>query len=432
MKIKLSQWIFLISTLLFISGCAGTGTGSWNAGAPLPEMTADKVSEPGMYSAKVDTFHILLDASSSMDQVPGIYRKYDLAVNILDRMNQMLPEYNMAGGLRSFGHHPELTGDDTRPFYGIAPYNTAAFGQSLYKIKPAGGTSPLEKAFNSAAEDLGDNPGKIALIVVSDGKDMDPAVLPAARRLADRYGRSICFYPIFIGDDEMGRLLMEDIADLNSCGFVTPGRDLTGNNSLKEFVHKVFLDKSAVVTTVAKATVPKVTDSDGDGVIDKWDHCPDTPAGSAVDSNGCEAKSELADSDGDGIYDIKDKCPGTPEGAKVGLNGCWNVGNIFFGFDEYRIRPKGEFELMKVKNILDKNPDLRIKLQGHTCDIGTRAYNLNLSKQRADAVKAFLIDHGISPGRLETEGVGFSMPLVPNTSAENRAMNRRTEIHPID
>ncbi len=66
-------------------------------------------------------------------------------------------------------------------------------------------------------------------------------------------------------------------------------------------------------------------DSDGDGVNDSRDECPDTPKGVEVDAAGCPL-----DSDADGISDYLDRCPGTPQGAMVNEAGCWEIANIYF------------------------------------------------------------------------------------------------------
>jgi len=83
----------------------------------------------------------------------------------------------------------------------------------------------------------------------------------------------------------------------------------------------------------------KGTDTDGDGVPDKMDKCPDTPEGIKVDSDGCPL-----DSDGDGVWDVFDKCPGTPKGAIVDKNGCPHDSDgdgVYDGIDECPDTPKG-------------------------------------------------------------------------------------------
>jgi outer membrane protein OmpA-like peptidoglycan-associated protein len=66
-------------------------------------------------------------------------------------------------------------------------------------------------------------------------------------------------------------------------------------------------------------------------------------------------------------------------------------------------------------------------VQGHTDNVGGDGYNMNLSQKRADSVRAYLVAKGISPSRLVSKGYGFHQPLVPNTTASNRELNRRVQ-----
>jgi len=77
--------------------------------------------------------------------------------------------------------------------------------------------------------------------------------------------------------------------------------------------------------------------------------------------------------------------------------------------------------------VLERYPDLRVRIVGHTDDRGDSERNLDLSRRRADAVRDYLVSKGVAPERLETEGRGDAAPLVPNTTRENRAKNRRIE-----
>ena len=87
------------------------------------------------------------------------------------------------------------------------------------------------------------------------------------------------------------------------------------------------------------------------------------------------------------------------------------------------------------KAILDKNvaalktrSDIRVKVEGHTCDLGTDAYNQNLSERRAKSVYDYLVSKGISPARMKTAGYGETTPAYLNTSEANRSKNRRVEL----
>jgi outer membrane protein OmpA-like peptidoglycan-associated protein len=81
--------------------------------------------------------------------------------------------------------------------------------------------------------------------------------------------------------------------------------------------------------------------------------------------------------------------------------------------------------------IAKANPDLRVRVDGHTDSRGSDAYNQSLSERRAAAVRQVFIDHGIDAGRLEARGFGESRPAAPNDTPENMRLNRRVEFTPL-
>ncbi len=170
-------------------------------------------------------------------------------------------------------------------------------------------------------------------------------------------------------------------------------------------------------------------DSDGDGVPDYLDKCPNTPKGCKVDKNGCPI-----DSDGDGVPDCLDKCPNTPRDTKVDKNGCPIVGEellilhgIKFGFDSAKVSDDSKAILEIAVTTLKNNPKMKVEIEGHTDSIGTAEYNLGLSQRRADAVQDHLISEGIGAERLQAVGKGEADPLVSNELKDGRAKNRRVE-----
>lgn len=167
-------------------------------------------------------------------------------------------------------------------------------------------------------------------------------------------------------------------------------------------------------------------DSDGDGVVDALDKCPGTPHGVTVDKDGCPA-----DSDGDGVLDYQDKCPGTPTGAYVNQTGCWVLENLHFDTNKAVIKSVDFQNLDNVLTVLTKNPNLNVEVQGHTDSVGSRKHNMILSEKRANAVKAYLIGKKISPKRISTKGYGFDRPATENTTVQGRAMNRRVQLDPV-
>jgi OOP family OmpA-OmpF porin len=182
-------------------------------------------------------------------------------------------------------------------------------------------------------------------------------------------------------------------------------------------------------TTGAQPCVPEVMDSDGDGVPDDKDRCPNTPKGAAVDADGCPL-----DTDGDGVPDYKDNCPGTPVGAKVDANGCEIAANVtiettadHFAFDSAELKPTMTGVLDDIANRVKASPGFeRVDVIGHTDSTGPEAYNQGLSERRAQAVADYLSDMGVEIDTVS--GMGESMPAADNATRDGRAMNRRVEV----
>jgi len=142
-------------------------------------------------------------------------------------------------------------------------------------------------------------------------------------------------------------------------------------------------------------------------------------------------KEKLKDTDGDGVPDNIDKCPNTPKNTAVNHYGCPVITTLRINFDFNKAEVKKIYypEIKKVAEVLKANPALKIEIDGYTDNIGSKEYNLKLSKKRAEAIKNVLVKvYHINPKRIITKGYGEKYPLVPNTTSTNRALNRRAEI----
>ena len=106
--------------------------------------------------------------------------------------------------------------------------------------------------------------------------------------------------------------------------------------------------------------------------------------------------------------------------------------NMFFATDKTKILPSSEPALNELYMMLRDNPELRIKIIGHTDDIASDAYNQRLSEGRAHSVRKEMIERGIDGSRILTEGHGELDPIVPNDTEEHRQMNRRVEIEILE
>ncbi len=173
-------------------------------------------------------------------------------------------------------------------------------------------------------------------------------------------------------------------------------------------------------------------DSDKDGVPDYLDKCPGTPAGVAVDKDGCPL-----DSDKDGVPDYLDKCPGTPIGTLVDKDGCPLPPEkvsmtlaVEFDTGKADIKKKYDGEIGRVAEFLNKYPNAKGVIEGHTDNVGGAAMNQKLSERRAQAVVNYLVQkYGIDPARLSAKGYGMIRPIADNKTAEGRQKNRRVEAH---
>ncbi len=413
-KTALKSFI-VVSMFFIVAACTAKGPVS-----PLPAFQPQTFSSDA-YAPSVDNFVVILDASSSMAEFDNGQEKFTIAKAFANRMNQAVPEMGQNAGLVSFGHDPSITRKPTLDAGGIKPYTTAGLAADLDRIATPGGSSPLYLALSAAAKDLDGVLTKTALIVVSDGKNISPKAIDEAAMLKGKMGSSLCIYTVHVGSDAGGMALLDKIATAGSCGFSANAEELITASAMNNFVEKVFLTKRQIAKP---APVPM--DSDGDGVIDALDKCPDTPRGVSVDASGCPF-----DTDKDGVYDYKDQCPGTPLGANVNDLGCWILAELLFDYNKADIKPASFDELDNVAMILKKNPGLRIDLQGHTDNIGSQNFNMKLSLRRSAAVKTYLVSKGVPADRLKTEGFGFSRPVATNKTKEGRAKNRRVELLPI-
>lgn len=140
------------------------------------------------------------------------------------------------------------------------------------------------------------------------------------------------------------------------------------------------------------------------------------------------------DSDGDGVVDSLDKCPNTPRNVVVDANGCPKKVDedlrmelrVFFDINKSFIKAQYQPEIAKVASKMKQYPNATAMIEGHTSKTGSRRLNERLSIARANAVKGMLANkYGVNPSRMMTKGYAWDNPIAPNNTAEGRAMNRR-------
>lgn len=183
-------------------------------------------------------------------------------------------------------------------------------------------------------------------------------------------------------------------------------------------------------------------DNDADAVLDTADRCVNEPEDPDAfqDQDGCPDD----DNDQDSLADTRDNCPN--EAGPTDNQGCPPVFqniqvtahgvrfHVEFDFNRATLRPSATATLDEVVRFLNlaHNRSLRYEVGGHTDSRGSDRRNLRLSQQRAEAVRTYLIAHGVDPSRLTARGYGETQPIESNRTEAGRQANRRVELNEID
>lgn len=327
------------------------------------------------YVQKVDTALFVLDGSESMSEGYQENQKFSIAQNLLLRANAAIAGLKLDAGLHVFGPVMGPNRQDSKLVYGMKAYDSVELAAAVTLAKPDGVT-PLASPLMESIETLKASKGRIAVILVSDGKNTEKAnPVQAAEELKKAYGDRICIYTVLIGNDPAGKAAMEAIATAGGCGFATTADALVQGSDLAGFLEKVFLAKAAP----APVALPK----------------PEPP---------------------------KPEPPKPPVViARVVLRG------INFDFDKAVVKPEFAPVLDVAAGILKERAGLKVVVEGHTCNMGSDAYNQKLSERRAKAVKDYLVQKGVKADSLSTAGHGEMHPMADNKKKSGRELNRRVE-----
>ena len=352
--------ILVTFVVLLFAGCTGQ-----QVRTDMPQFTPVSLEQED-YNLKVDNFLVILDTSASMNERYNGVSKFNQEKEVVNRMNQTIAGLDIKGALRAFGQ-----GKDTTLLYGLKDYTVSGFKEGLDKASYADGNSPLDAAINGAGNDLQSVSGTSALIILSDAKELDKAlVIDSAQKIKEAFADRICIYTVLIGDDEAGEKLMREISGIGSCGFATNADSIFGARDMADFSRKVFFGGVTRPTSLASTT-------------------------SLVS-------------------------PVSPTN--------WVLGGVKFEFDSFSIRPYFYSTLDESVKTLKNNPSVDVLFEGHTDNIGSKAYNQKLSENRAKAVINYFIEKGISADRLSTVGYGYIRPIASNETSAGRAKNRRVEL----
>lgn len=299
------------------------------------------------------------------------------AAGIVKDMNSRFPSYVKSAGLMVFGnlHIPQQDW-----LFGVSKWDRGELDAAAGRISVGSGPTPIGAAIAFAGKGLEKSRGKTALIIISDGLNTgatDPVA--KAKAIKDQYGANVCIFTIQLGNDPEGKELLSSLVQVGGCGKTSFASALKSADARQALVDYIF------------------------------------PSGPR-------------DSDGDGVYDDADQCPETPRGAKVDARGCWVLTDIKFDSNKADIKPQYMDELDNAITVLKNNPGIKIVIEGHTDSAGSDEANLQLSERRARAVMDYMVGKGIDSGRLTAKGHGESRPVAENNTAKGKARNRRIEL----
>ncbi|MEE1887020.1 OmpA family protein [Pseudomonas carassii] len=158
-------------------------------------------------------------------------------------------------------------------------------------------------------------------------------------------------------------------------------------------------------------------DEDGDGVFDRRDRCPDTPAGTQVNHMGCPLPQYPASAP-------QPEPAATPEVITLD-----DQGQVLFAFDSAKLTQGAQQRLQGLLPKLNDPSVASVKVIGFTDSVGSDSYNQRLSERRASGVAEYLISQGLAPNKVTSQGRGESEPVADNDTDEGRSRNRRVELH---
>jgi OOP family OmpA-OmpF porin len=356
---------------------------------PKPPIQATPLVPAANEAVAIDQLIVLIDASSSVDE-DTLFRDQK---SLVESFARAMPEGEYETAAITFGGFKRQNTE-------LARFDRRRVTADASAVEYLAEGTPIHKAIAEAGDALSGKSGRAAIVLYSDGlptdeigREVDPQLAyDAAARLRGSYQGTVCFHTVQTGSDPEGAAFLKQLAGTTSdCGSFRQIDQVMTVASLHKLERDVFLG-------------------------------PATPDVAAAPS----------DLDGDGVIDARDACPGTPRGALVDARGCWEVKGLLFAHDSAAIDANGEKALDEVANVLRKNPNLHVQIDGHTDAVGTDDYNRGLSERRAEAARKYLASTGIDESRLKAKGFGESKPASDNSTAEGRATNRRTEIEVTD
>lgn len=383
MQKKLITVAAVVAALM--SGCAAQPTPVFE---PFQAQDLNPLLAAG-YTQKVDNFFIINDSSSSMsdDYLSVGYAaqpnptKFSVEKEVLSRINQTIPNLPnpLTESIRSFGFGPCLDNGFTKLNQEPTAYSKANFSAGIDSLECSSGGSPLDDGIVGSTGDLTASAGKIAVLVVSDGHDLDSYGTKEMKAMKDQYGDRLCVYGVWVGNPEetSGLAVLNQLSSIAGCGFAVSAESISTPEKLGLFVKTIFLQPGVVPAVIP--TPPEVIHVDIEFDNDEYtlEH------------------STLVKSHVNGLHS-------NPADVKLKLE-------------------------EQVKDIA-ANPGTQYEVQGHTNYTGKEARNIALGQGRAETIYNYLTTTypGIEKQLLPPKGYSWN---CPDEADPRNAHNRRVDLN---
>jgi OmpA-OmpF porin, OOP family len=390
---KRAQLIKVLVVLLaaaFMMGCATQRA----AMSPVTAVDLNQKIASKELAQKVDAFEVIIDSTESMNDLYRGSTKFNQERSLVRLLSDTIPDLKLTAAVREFGQLSAFGDPTSRILLGPVDYVKSSLGQIIAPFPAGLGLSPLDAALDGATSDLRSQSGQLAVIVFSDGEDMEKfAPVKAAERLKSAYGDRICIYTVHLGAQAGGKKVMQQIADAGQCGFMVTGDSISTPGGMAAFVEKVFLKP------YVPEPVPEVKKEEPPPVVQEVVREVKAPAKAAPAVVAAPA----------------------PAPVTITLGVLFDTGKSI-------IKPKYNNEISRVAVYMKEYPKTKAVIEGHTDSVGKAAANVKLSQNRANSVKAYLVDKfKIDASRISAVGYGPNKPIASNKTKDGRQKNRRVQ-----
>ncbi len=374
------QLITAAAIAALLSGCASHPTSVYET---FQAQDLNPLLTSGQYIQKTDNFFVINDSSGSMsDHYLGAAftaqpnpTKFSVEREVLRRMNQTIPDLKLTSSIRSFGFGPCLNNHFTKLNMEPTAYTKEAFNAGVDALECSGGGSPLDDGIVASTADLSSTSGKIAVLVMSDGHDLDSYGTKEIAAMKATYGDRLCVYGVWTGNPEeiSGLAVLNQLSSIAGCGFAVSSDVVSTPEGMARFVKSIFLQPVAPAPQVVREIHVNVEFDNDEYTLEH---------------------STLVKSHVNGHHS-------DPETVKQNL-------------------------ASQVQSIM-ANPDTQYEVQGHTNYTGKEARNIVLGEGRAQTIYNYLSTNypGIEKHLLAPKGYSWNCPDQTDPRSPH---NRRVDL----